>query len=203
MKRIVAYLMMGLVAAAMAYRAAIGGDVEEKKAEKAEKKGIRAQVTLFDGSTVEVEEVEFVYLWRYTSSSTFVDRKRSKDFHYKEIVDAAELDRIVPVETIAQFEISWLEVPTMRKLGFEQMLITLKDEKQLTIKESLSATASFLTGVPPEDVTAEAYSNYTYMEGLAVIEGQRERFNGVLGTRLHPTDVGKAITNVVFLSPKK
>jgi hypothetical protein len=169
---------------------------------------IKADVTFMDGSSQQVENPVFVYVWVYTNDEHYLNapmhEKNSNDFHYPKVIHGVQLDQIVPCQDISRIEIIWPGSGTDRSGGAdhfapERILITLRNGNLVPLEErELGATSAFLLGLPVDKAEDNAVFRYLYLRGVATVEGQRGKFSARITCRgcggLKPDETIKEIS---------
>ncbi len=159
-----------------------------------------ATVVFLDGSSQDVEDLRFVYVWTYTKGPLRY-RTVSTDLHFKEVVRGVELDRTHSSPSIASLDLSWPKQAS----GFfvpSDVTIHLRDGKKAALgMSSFGATSAFLTNKSVDSGIEDVRLQQLNLEGSATIEDRRGRFSARLwtygGTTLNSNEV---VTKIVFRS---
>jgi hypothetical protein len=153
----------------------------------------RVQVIFVDGSSIEVQDLVFVYSWHYTSDTRYINfrskRKESLDFHYSERSRGISLDRSIPRSELANISLSfepahgWDDTNKKTYIRITRLLVTTIQGKKIAF-EHLTEDGMFLTGrSPSQELKDPAVFVRLEIEAQTIIEGSARPFKTLVYER--------------------
>lgn len=143
------------------------------------------KVVFLDGSSQEVQNCNFIYEWFYKSDFNYINpthyKKKSEDFHYKAMVRSVEIDKSISWEKISKINFIWpKDIKSFTKPDEIHIKLTSGEVVTLQEREELNVTSTFLQGKSADEIDNPSYLNELFIEGTAVVEGQKGRFSSRL-----------------------
>jgi hypothetical protein len=151
-----------------------------------------ARVTLDDGSSVEVSNVQFVYEWYYVDDwenyrNPTVYKKRASEFYFQETAKGISVDRASAPADLARIKAEWGKSERPSLYTNFAFLITRRDGTEVQVSfprysrsKSPGFPSKYLQDLPDEKIKEPSVVGAVRLEGTAYLNGVRGRFSGTL-----------------------